>query len=415
METRSDSHLHEVDIRAQQIADMSAIEFAKVSHSRLQTLLKDLLAHLANMERISDELTRVNNELDNARKEYMDLYHFAPVGYFNLDSKGIVSRVNITARDMLMMDTEKLVNLPFADFIRPKYREPFKLYLDDIAQTHIRTSTAVEMTRGDNTVFDAQIQTVPLWEKSNLVFRLSISDITEQKKLEKELEHLASFPEVNPILIVEIDPAGKLSYVNPSAANRFPDLNNKKLEHPFMIGVKQIGQSLESSGRDSLMREVNTGDACFEQIIMVAHDWIRVYSYDISDRKQTEEALRERDERLRNIFESMDEGFALCEMIYDSTGKAVDFRYLEANPAFASQTGLPVEKVTGRTVRELIPGIEPVWIETYARVVATGNSEKIENDVAELNKYYEVHAWRAGPGRFAVVFHDVTATKKAKR
>src|ERR1017187_1929293 len=85
--------------------------------------------------------------------------------------------------------------------------------------------------------------------------------------------------------------------------------------------------------------------------------------------------LRERLEQYRIIFETMDEGFALCEMLLDAEGKPVDFRYLRVNPAFARLTGLPADQVTGKTVKELIPAIEPFWIEGYDRVVKTGRSE----------------------------------------
>lgn len=130
--------------------------------------------------------------------------------------------------------------------------------------------------------------------------------------------------------------------------------------------------------------------------------------------KKIEQALRESEERYRELFESMDEGFALCEMIYDEAGKAVDFRYLEINPAFAKLTGLPKDRVVGRTVREVIPGIEPFWIETYSRVVQSGRSKRVDNHVAELGKHYEVYAWRSGIGRFAVVFNDITERRQSE-
>jgi len=108
----------------------------------------------------------------------------------------------------------------------------------------------------------------------------------------------------------------------------------------------------------------------------------------------------------------MDEGFALCEMIYDEAGPPVDFRYLAVNPAFARLTGLPVERVVGRAVSELIPGIEPFWIDAYGRVVESGISERIDNPVSVLGKHYEVYAWRSGIGRFAAVFGDMTERKQ---
>gem|GEM_PF-1299051 len=119
------------------------------------------------------------------------------------------------------------------------------------------------------------------------------------------------------------------------------------------------------------------------------------------------QTLRESEERYRNLFESMDEGFASCEMIYED-GRAVDFRFLTVNPAFARQSGLRVDEVVGRRVTEAIPGIESSWIETYARVVDTGRSERIANPVATLGRLFDVFVWRSGPGRFGVVFTDVT-------
>ena len=69
----------------------------------------------------------------------------------------------------------------------------------------------------------------------------------------------------------------------------------------------------------------------------------------------------------------------------------------------------------GRTVKEVIPGIEPFWIETYGRVVKSGISERIDNPVIALGKHLEVYAWRSGGGRFAGVFSDVTERKEMEK
>jgi PAS domain S-box-containing protein len=124
--------------------------------------------------------------------------------------------------------------------------------------------------------------------------------------------------------------------------------------------------------------------------------------------------LKMSEERYRTLFESMKEAFVVGEMIYDDAGKPSDFQTLSVNPAFTDLTDLPADRVVGRTVREVIPGFEPFWIEALGRVVMSGIGERVEGPVSELGRNYEAFAWRSSPGCFAVVFNDITERKKAE-
>jgi hypothetical protein len=123
---------------------------------------------------------------------------------------------------------------------------------------------------------------------------------------------------------------------------------------------------------------------------------------------------RRSEERFRRLFDSMDEGFASCRMIYDGAGKAVDFEYLEVNPAFGRLTGIPIERVPGHCARELIPGIEPALIETYDRVVRSGQSERFCQSVATLGRLFAISAFRIGPQEFAAVFTEISEKRRAE-
>ncbi len=82
------------------------------------------------------------------------------------------------------------------------------------------------------------------------------------------------------------------------------------------------------------------------------------------------------------------------------------------NPAFERLTGLQQGDLIGRRVLEVLPDTEPYWIETYGRVALTGESTRLENYSAELARWYEVLAYCPGPGRFAVIFSDITWRKQ---
>jgi two-component system cell cycle sensor histidine kinase/response regulator CckA len=137
----------------------------------------------------------------------------------------------------------------------------------------------------------------------------------------------------------------------------------------------------------------------------------RAVVVDVTERRRGEQALQQSQDRFRNLFQSMDEGFTLCEMIHNEVGRPVDFRFLEVNPAFSRQTGLPVEQVLGRTVNEVIPDLGNRWIELYERVMCTGQPERIEGRVESLSRQLSVHAWRADTSHIAAAFSDVTAQR----
>ena len=131
------------------------------------------------------------------------------------------------------------------------------------------------------------------------------------------------------------------------------------------------------------------------------------------ERHRIQQALQQSENNFRQLFESMAAGFALHEIIRDEAGNPSDYRFLQVNPAFEVVTGLKAKDLLGRTAREVMPNLEPHWIERYGRVATTGESIQFENFSQDLNRHYQVAAYSPKPEHFAVTIEDVTERRRA--
>jgi PAS domain S-box-containing protein len=107
------------------------------------------------------------------------------------------------------------------------------------------------------------------------------------------------------------------------------------------------------------------------------------------------------------LFSNMAEAFMLAEIIHDAAGRAVDLRWLEVNDGFTQQTGIPAAAVLGKRASEVLPRVEPAWLERYARVADTGQPLLFQEFSTAMGRWYEVYAFSPQRGRCAVVGRDI--------
>ncbi len=190
-----------------------------------------------------------------------------------------------------------------------------------------------------------------------------------------------------------------------------------------LLYLSENQQSLDGEQFQISYRFVARDDSikCFRDRFRFVHDSARKiktvegFTTDVTKRLQAEADLRRSEEKYRTLFDSIDEGFGVCEILYDTQGKACDFRFLEVNPAFEHLTGL--KNAAGKTMRELVPNIENHWVEVYERVARTGEPERFTNRAEAINSWFEVFAFRVGEPenrRVAILFNNITTRKQAE-
>ncbi|MBN8436797.1 MAG: EAL domain-containing protein [Candidatus Accumulibacter sp.] len=169
------------------------------------------------------------------------------------------------------------------------------------------------------------------------------------------------------------------------------------------LGVEGI--AVDSAAATARERGRGFSDPHFRSLIEAAFD-------ELTARKQAETSLRASESRFRRLFESMTSGFALHEIVLDAEGKPCDYRFIDVNPAFEAITGLARADTVGRCVRELLPNIEPHWIERYGAVALTGDGQQFDDFSSDLDRQYRVTVYRPEPQQFAVIVDDITALRR---
>jgi PAS domain S-box-containing protein len=129
------------------------------------------------------------------------------------------------------------------------------------------------------------------------------------------------------------------------------------------------------------------------------------------ERARAEGALRHSELKFRTLFQSIDEGFCVLQKLLGDDGRS-DYRYLQANPGFATQTG--AADVVGRTVREVFPADADEWVVVYDEILASGESRKFEPGRLAEGRVLDAYAFRVEDGtqsRVALICKDITDRK----
>jgi PAS domain S-box-containing protein len=225
--------------------------------------------------------------------------------------------------------------------------------------------------------------------------------------------------------IVACDGDLRVAYANAAAgrllAMRPPDLVGRMLleVYPHLRGAFEHAlREVARRGAPAVLedRHPGSGHAFRHTVCRTRDGGVVTYFRDVTARRSAESALSRSLERYRTLFESIDEGFCVIEVLFDETGASHDYRFLEVNPSFERQTGL--RDAVGRRMRELAPAHEAHWFRIYGEVATSGVPVRFEERAEALHRWYDVYAFRVDDPqqhRVAVLFNDVTQRKRVEQ
>ena len=151
-----------------------------------EQLLYELQLHQLELEMQSDELRRANLDLEEARRHYLALYDFAPVGYLSLGLNGLIAEINQTGAGLLGMARQEILERHFVSFVAPHDVGRWLIFFKE-ALPHAGQQQLIELTlKGRKREFPAQLVFQQcLCDDNNALLGMTLTDISQSEQLKK--------------------------------------------------------------------------------------------------------------------------------------------------------------------------------------------------------------------------------------
>jgi len=427
-------------------------ELADVDHAR--TLLETvdglggvitlILRNSVRYEGLAALVERKAREIADQERLFRSLTEISPVGIFRADAQGALQYVNERWCAISGVPKSEVLGRPWSDFVDADGSAGMK---DAFANSKtLGIPLAAEFRFGASGAWViAEIAEERDAEGRDIGYIGSITDISRRKRAEEELLESQRFAQATIDALSQnicvLDDAGRIIAVNRrwrdfAAANGFMSEDYGLGQNYLEVCDAAVGPGREDAA--TVAAGIRSVAKCEARSFSFAYGcdapgeerWFRfrvtrfegegplrlaVSHQDISEQIFANEALEESRHRYKELFDNMSAGFAYHRMIRDGEGKPLDYRFLAMNPAFEELTGFSASESVGRTVREVLPGLDPQWMDIFAEVARTGMPQSFQKYTRHVGRHFDVRAFSPEKDCFATIIVDITERLAAER
>lgn len=174
--------------KAEALLKHETTQTGTLSPVEIRKLIHELRTQQIELTLQNDELREIQLLLEESRSKYVDLYDYAPVGYFTFGCKGKILAVNLCGRRQLGLESDTLPRKEFTSFLSQEDSDIFYLHMQKAFTTGNKQTCTLTILPKNGKPFFAQLDTIPstLAPSNKPQCHTSVTDIDERKKLEEE-------------------------------------------------------------------------------------------------------------------------------------------------------------------------------------------------------------------------------------
>ena len=170
--------------KAEKLLEDSRGNTSGCSTSNQAEVFHELQVHQMELEIQNEELRRIQNELQESRNRYHDLYEYAPIGYLTLNNNYKITGINLTGSQLLNIERSHIQDSLFTRYIGREETDRFYLYFKQAFTSDSKMTLELKMQRADKTPFFARLESL---RTGPFELRLALIDITDRKCAEDAL------------------------------------------------------------------------------------------------------------------------------------------------------------------------------------------------------------------------------------
>ncbi len=398
---------------------------------------------------VSATLTERSQFLDTARKfaesesRFRRLYKATPAAMHSIDVEGRLLDVSDLWLQVLGYERSEVIGRLSSDFLTPESAQRAR---ETVFPAFLRTGRCdrveYQFVRKDGSIIDVLLSATLERDAQGEPLRslAVLENITQNKRLANELDRtnadLDAILDNVPAMLGHWDRDGVTRFANREyqaaiglpleqiVGHRLKDIFDMVDPAAYPLLAPHIAEVLQGHRQEFELPMLTTSGLRQLRMSLVPdqpeHGHVRGFygmASDITGRKALELRLTDSEQRYRSLFDNLNSGFGLHEIVVDPSGKPVDYRFLAMNAAFSAMAGIDPAKAIGRRVSEVLPGTETEaadWVGVFGAVALTGVATHFEQHSQVLNRWFEVVAYRPAPGQFAVIAQDITHRKLAE-
>ncbi len=195
---------------------------------------------------------------------------------------------------------------------------------------------------------------------------------------------------------IEILTGGATDYVLKKNLSRLIPAFRRALEESYEHRKRRQAEQ----ERDNLLRELEKR----------VQERTEALQSSIKMHQQTERALRHSEERYRSLFNSIDQGFCIIKLIFNQENEAVDYNFLDFNPAFERQAGYP-------PVKEILPSTES-FLDICGKVAISSQPIRSQQYLKAFGRWFDFYVFPVGEKEeqtVAFLFNNITEQRKTEQ